>query len=170
MVDFSIKALTAPFVPQAQRCFAKTARYVARKHPGISLNEIEYDLKALMFDTTSTMIVTTVALAYFKTIALVTAAALIVFFYLVRRIIDQTITPLQPQENTQSVLAHIKTFIATVCSRAPAEPPASKKTVREKIKATFHQGNDIVIGTVVLFKLPHHPLPHVISMVFTRSS
>jgi hypothetical protein len=169
MVDFSIKALTAPFVPQAQRCFAKTARYVAGKHPGISLNEIDYDLKALFFDTTSTMIVITVALAYFKTIALVTAAALLVFFYLVRTIIDQTIIPLQPQENTQSTLAAIKNFIGTLFSRSPAIP-APQKTVRQKIKSAFHQGNDIVIGNVVLFKLPHHPLPHVLSMVFTRSS
>lgn len=165
MVDFSINALV---VRPVQRCFEKTAGYIASKHPGADRLEIEHDLKVLMFDTTSTMIVSTVILAYYRTIALVTAAALIAFFYFARRIIDTTIVPLKPKEDTRSLVEDLTTYTRNLVGGAKS--PAPEKTLGEKIKSTFHQENDIIIGKVVLFKLPHHPLPQLIGMIFTRNS
>jgi hypothetical protein len=167
MVDFSIQTVTDLFVVPARRCFEKAAGHIASKHPRVERGEIYYDLKALVFDTTSTMIVTTVALAYFKTIALITAVALIIFFYLVRRIIETI--PLPPlKKDHRPILGGIANLTRKLVSRN--ENTAPPKTTREKITATFSQGNDIAIGTVVLFKFPLHPLPQVIRMIFTRSS
>src|ERR1700733_6985291 len=96
MADFSIKALTAPFVPPVKDYLDKTAKFITSKDPSLDPDQVNHDVKVLMFNAATALIVSTVSLAYFKMIALVTAVALVVIFYLVRRIVDETFYPPKP--------------------------------------------------------------------------
>ncbi|HEY5236167.1 MAG TPA: hypothetical protein VIJ14_08320 [Rhabdochlamydiaceae bacterium] len=171
MVDFSIKALTAPFVPPVQRYLDKTAKFITYKNRALDPDQVNHDVKVLMFNAATALIVSTVSMAYFKMIALVTAVALVVIFYLVRRIIDETFLPPKPPSETagtlQSVLAIGRSLLPERKLPAPVAPQS--KPLKEMVKEFFSQGDAIVISSVVLFKMTHYPTPTVIKMFLTRS-
>ncbi len=127
MVDFSINALTAPFVPPVARYFDKTTKFIISKHPELKLNpdQVNHDLKVVMFNAATALLVSTLAMAYFKTIALVTAVALTILFYLVRRIVQESIFPPKPPSETTTVLQDALTIGRSMlpARRLPAPSP-----------------------------------------------
>ena len=165
MIGFS--ALTAPFVPSFNRCFEKITSYIVKKNPDVLAPIVNQDLKAIMLNVTATLLVTTAALAYFKMIATITAVVLAVLFYLIRRIIWETIVPIDIQKETAKLVSDLKT--QTLALMPAGLAPSPSKT--EPVKKDFYQGYDIGIGSLVIFlKLPHYPLPKMIGMIFTRGS
>lgn len=161
MVELSINFITRPLVAPINRSFDKATHYFASKHPGANIAEINHDLKALVFDAASAMLVSAVVLAYFKTIYLTTAIALIVAFYLFRRIIDETMPKESPRPNPlKDVIGQTKAITEQ----------SGQPTLTEKIKPYFYQGDEIFIGNVILLKLLHHPLPKFLVMLGSRSS
>ncbi len=169
MADFSIKSLTTPFIPSAHRCFDKATRYIIHKHPRAIPAEVKHDLQVLTFNTASAIMASTIGLAYFKTLSLVAAFALATLFYLVRRIINETMVPLPPPNNERSSLLKEVANLTSALIPQDKKPATTEKTMKEKIKSTFHQGGDIVIGSIVILKLTHQPLPRMINMIFTRT-
>jgi energy-converting hydrogenase Eha subunit E len=171
MVDFSIKAVTAPFVHITNRCFDKITRYIVEKNPGALPLVVDHDLKVLMFDVATSLMVSTIALAYFKMIALVTAVALGVFFYLVRKVFAEAIVPVEIPKEKPGLLHDIKELTVALLPKGRASAPseAQTKSIKERLNETFYQGDDVVIGSIVFLKMTHHPLPRMIGMIFTRS-
>ena len=167
MADFSIKALTAPFIPIAHRCFDKATRYVISKYPSANPIEVKHDLQVLTFNTASLITISAVGLAYYKMISLVAAFAFSAFFYFMRCLIHETLAPLPPATAGQSKLLNEITAITSKLIHQEQKP--ATKTIGEKIKSTFHQGDDIVISGIVILKLTHQPLPRMIHMIFTRT-
>jgi hypothetical protein len=171
MVDFSITSLTAPFIPPANRYFYKATRFIARRHPHVDAPKINHDLKALMFNGATALMASTVSMAYFKIIALVTAVALVVLFYLARRIIAGTILPPEPPREPPGYLKEV-TEIAR--SHLPEQRPMAgivpqEKSLRERIIETLWQDDNIAIGTIVMMKLTYYPSRQLIGMLLTRS-
>jgi energy-converting hydrogenase Eha subunit E len=169
MGDFSIKALTAPFVPPVQRYFDKTTKFIISKNPALVPEQVDHDVKVLMFNAATALIVSTVSLAYFRTIALVTAVALVVIFYLVRRIIDETPKRL-PSETSSTLQDVVAKGWSLMPKRAVQIPVATQsKPLKERFQEFFRQDDAIVIGHVIVFKLTHYPMPTIIGMLLTRS-
>jgi hypothetical protein len=174
MIDFSIKAVTAPFVPPVQRYLDKTATFIKSKNPALDADQVNHDVKVLMFNAATALIVSTVFMAYFRTIALVTAVALVVIFYLVRRIIDETFTPPKPPGPPseaanffQEMLARVRPYAPERILQVPIAPQS--KPLKEMIQEFFSQGDAVVISSVVLFKITYNPTQAVIGMFLTRS-
>jgi hypothetical protein len=172
MVDFSIKALTAPCVPPVQEYFKKTTTFIIKKYPELKLDfdKVDHDLKVVMFNAATALLVSTLAMAYFKTIALVTAVALTVLFYLVRRIVQESIFPPKPPSETTITLQDVvqKGLSLLPARRLPAPSPPHK-SIRERVKETFYHGDDIGWGPLVILKTTYYPMPIVIRIFLTRS-
>lgn len=156
MVELSIAFMTRPLVAPVNRSFDKATRYIASKHPSANTAEINHDLKALVFDAASAMLVSTVVLAYFKTISIATALALIGALYLFRRVVDETMPKaISRPDPLKSVIEQTKAITEQ----------SGQPTLTEKIKPYFYQGDEIFIGNVILLKLLHHPFPKFLEMI-----
>ncbi len=176
MIDFSIKAVIAPFVPPVKQYLDKTANFIISQNPTLDRDQVNHDVKVLMFNAATALIVSTVFMAYFRTITLVAAVALAVIFYLVRRIIDETFSPTNPpgppgppsEANIfQAVLAMGRSLVRERGLPAPVAPQS--KPLKEMIQEFFRQGDAVVISSVVLFKITYNPTQAVIGMFLTRS-
>lgn len=172
MVDFSIKALTAPFVPHVERYFDKTTLFIISKNPKLDHEQVDHDVKVLMFNATTALMASVVSSAYFRRIALVTAAALIVLFYLVRRIIDVTFYPPKLPSETSTTMQQVQAMGQSLLPKRGLQIPIipQPKSLKEKFQDFFRQGDAIVIGNVVLLKMTYYPMPTVIGMFLTRRS
>lgn len=169
MVGFSITALTAPFVPPVQQYFDKTTKFITSKNPDLAPDKVDHDVKVLMFNAATALIVSTVSLAYFRTITVVTAVGLIVLFYLARRVIDETPKRL-PSEASTTLQEVQKVGLSLTPKRILRVPIATqRKPLKEMFLEFFRQGDAIAIGNVVLLKITHYPMPTVIGMLLTRS-
>jgi hypothetical protein len=171
MVDFSIKALTTPFVPPVKQYLDKTAKFITDKNRALDPDQVNHDVKVLMFNAATALIVSTVSMAYFKMIALVTAVALVVIFYLVRRIIDETFSPPKLPSETATTLQSVVALGRSLAPgrKLPTPIAPQSKPLKEMVKEFFSQGDAVVISSVVLFKMTHYPTPTVIKMFLTRS-
>jgi hypothetical protein len=170
MIDFSIKTFTAPFVPMTNRCFDKITKYIVMKHPGVPTLVVNHDLKVLMFNAATSLLVSTIAIAYFKMMALITAVASVFLFYLARQIIAETIVPIELLKESSESSSLLQNIAKQTHVLIPAiANKAKKKSTKEKMKEAFYRGDDILIGSVVLLKLTHYPLPKMMGMIFTRS-
>jgi hypothetical protein len=170
MVDFSIKALTAPFIPPVQSYFDRTTKFVITKYPELDFDKVNHDLKVVMFNAATALMVSATVLAYLKAIALVTAVALTVLFYLVRRIIQESIFPPKPPSETTVVLQGVLDVGLSMrpARRLPAPTPPYK-SIRERVKETFYHGGDLGWGPLVILKTTYYEMPTVIKMFLTRS-
>lgn len=156
MVELSISSVISPLVAPVNRSFDKATNYLVRKHPGANAAEINHDLKAVVFDAASAIMVSVTALAYFKIIYLTTAIGLIGAFYLLRRIVDETM----PKENNRP--NPLKDVIAE--TKAVMEK-AGQPSLKDKIKPYFYQDDEIFIGKVILLKLPYQSFPKLLGMM-----
>jgi hypothetical protein len=168
MGDFSIKALTAPFVQPVQRYFDKTTNFITSKNRDLAPDKVDHDVKVLMFNAATVLIANTISIAYFRKIALVTAVALVALFYLVRRVIDET--PKRPPSETSTTLNEVVAKGWSLVSKRTVQIPivSQRKPLKERFQEFFRQDDAIVIGNVVLLKLTHYPMPTVIGMFLTR--
>lgn len=162
MAELSISSIIHPFIGPANRSFENVTNYIVRKHPLANPKEINHDLKALVFDAASVLLVSAVALAYFRIIYLTTAIALIGVSYLLRRIVDAL-----PKENNEQ--GSLKEAIEETTDLMKKAGLAKGPSVTENIKPYFYQGDEIFIGSVVLLKLPHQPLLKFLGMISSRS-
>jgi len=163
MAEFSISNIIRPFVAPANRSFDKATNYIASKHPLANPEEINHDLKALVFDGASALLVSAVALAYFRIIYLTTAIALIGVSYLLRRIVDETL----PKANNEQ--GSLKEAIEETTDLMKKAGLAKGPSVTENIKPYFYREDEIFIGSVVLLKLPYQPLLKFLGMISSRS-
>jgi hypothetical protein len=172
VVDFSIKALTAPFVPPVRRYFDKTTKFIISKDPALALDQVNHDVKVLMFNAATALIVSTATLAYFRKIAVVMAVALVVLFYLVRRVIDETFHPPKAPSETSTTLQEVMSIGLSLIPKRTVQIQAAPqpKPLKEKFKEFFIQDDAIGIWNVVLLKITHYPMPTVIGMFLTRRS
>ncbi len=175
MGDFSIQALTAPFVPRVERYFNKTTTFIISQNPELDREQVDHDVKVLMFNATTAVMATAVSSAYFRRIAVVTAVAFIILIYLVRRIIDETFhppKPLRPPSETSTTLQQVREMGQSLIPKRRLQIPTAiqPKSLKEKFQDFFRQGDAIVIGNVVLLKMPYYPMRTVISMLLTRSA
>lgn len=161
MVDFSIRSL---IITPVNRHFEHATNFITHRYHEIDASKINHDLKVLMFNSSTALIVSTVSMAYLKMIALVTAVVLAVLFYLVRRLIAETIA--SPQKTLADEV------LETARSKLPANRlklAAPEKPWRERIREYLCQNDNVVIGTIVIMKLTHYPTRHLIEMLLTRS-
>jgi hypothetical protein len=172
MIDFSIQALIAPVVPPVERYFDKVTNFIMLKNPKLDREQVDHDVKVLMFNATTALIASAVSSAYFRRIALVTAVALIILFYLVRRIIDETFHPQKAPSETPTIMGQVREMGQSLLPKRGLQIPIAvqPKSLKEKFQEFFRQGDDIVIGRIVLLKTTHYPMPTVISMFLTRRS
>jgi hypothetical protein len=161
MVDFSIRSL---IITPVNRHFEHATNFITHRYHEIDASKINHDLKVLMFNSSTALIVSTVSMGYLKMIALVTAVVLAVLFYLVRRLIAETIA--SPQKTLADEV------LETARSKLPANRlklAAPEKPWRERIREYLCQNDNVVIGTIVIMKLTHYPTRQLIEMLLTRS-
>lgn len=158
MAEFSLDLIIKPLAVPFNRCFDRATDYIRSKHPEASAADVNHDLKALAFDAASAMIVSTVAFGYFKTITLTTALALIAAFYLLRRVVDETMPKeISKPDLLQPLLQQTKAIAGKIGAAAPS--------LSEKIKPYLYQDDEIRIGKVVLLKMTRQPLTKVLKML-----
>jgi len=148
MVNFSIETLTAP----VNRYFDKATQLIVSTNPTLDAEKVNHDLKTLMFNGATALVVSTVFLAFLRKIALGTGTPLVALFYLIRYVVDKTFHP--PSE-------------ATSVSEDVEKTGAS---LREKLQEYFVQGDSIVIRNITVYKITHYPMTTVIEMLLKRSS
>lgn len=156
MVELSISYVIRPLVAPVNRSFDKATNYFVSKHPGANTAEINHDLKAVVFDAASTMLVGVVALAHFKIIYLTTAISLTVAFYLLRRIVDET---MPKKSNCPNPLKDVIAETQAIMEKN------GQPSLQDKIKPYFYQDDEIFIGKVILLKLPYQSLPKLLGMM-----
>ncbi|MBS0647764.1 MAG: hypothetical protein JSS10_00900 [Verrucomicrobia bacterium] len=160
MAEFSLSPIIKPLTIPLNRCLDRATDYVLSKHPEASGADVNHDLKALVFDAASAMMVSTIALAYFKAIYWTTALVLIAAFYLLRRVVDETMPKEDSKPDLLQPLLDKTKDLAGKAGLAPAAP-----SLKEKIKPYFYQGDEIFIGKVVLLKVTRQPLAKVLKMI-----
>jgi hypothetical protein len=170
MVDFSIKALTAPFVPPVERYFDRVSKSITSKKPVLVAAYVKHDFKVLMFNAASALLVTTLTLAYFKAIALVTAVAFAALFYFVRAVIDATFKPPQPPSELDKAMQSVRDLGSSLApKKLTAVTIDSPKPFKDRIVEIFCQDNEVKIQGFILWKTTHYLMPEVIGMFLTRS-
>jgi hypothetical protein len=109
--------------------------------------------------------------AYFRIIALVTSVALVILFYLVRRIIDATFLPPKPPNEASTTLQEVLVMGHSLAPEPKLQIPIvpQHKPLIEMFQEFFKQDDAIVIRHMVLFKITHYPMSTVIGMLLTRS-
>ena len=156
MVDFSIRSL---IITPINRHFEHATNFITHRYHEVDASKINHDLKVLMFNSSTALIVSTVSMGYLKMIALVTAVVLAVLFYLVRRLIAETILSPEPPTEPLPVLQETQERAKSLMppQRFRPELAAPEKPWRERIKESLCQNDNVVIGTIVIMKLTHYP-------------
>ncbi len=163
MVNFSIQTIISPLVKPTNDCFYKANSYVISKNPKSSAADIDHDLKALIFNAASIIIISATAMAYLKIIYLTTAAAVITIFYLFRRVIDETMKSSIPEKAERAnFFDNILLFTQNKTQMPPVNLPAP---IRSWASYFYYDENTLSIANIHIWKFTKYPLIEVLRMI-----